>query len=49
MIFEWRELSLFIFFFFYRYVLAVGLENGRIQLLRGIDMQWELWHELDER
>lgn len=36
-----------------RYIIAVGLENGRIQLLSSVDMQqlgqWELWHSLDER
>ncbi|CAO3634423.1 unnamed protein product [Mucor hiemalis] len=36
-----------------KYILAVGLENGRIQLLSSADMQqlnqWELWHAVDER
>lgn len=36
-----------------RYVIAAGLENGRIQLLSSVDMQqldqWGLWHSLDER
>ncbi|KAI8992458.1 WD40-repeat-containing domain protein [Pilobolus umbonatus] len=35
-----------------RYVFAVGLENGRIQLIQSKDMkvdQWELWHTIDER
>ncbi|GAA5816810.1 hypothetical protein MFLAVUS_010344 [Mucor flavus] len=36
-----------------KYVIAAGLENGRIQLLSSVDMQqldqWGLWHSLDER
>lgn len=39
--------------FLFRYVIAAGLENGRIQLLSSVDMQqldqWGLWHSLDER
>lgn len=38
--------------FVYRYVIAVGLENGNIQLLTAnFDNlnQWELWHNVDER
>lgn len=35
------------------YVIAVGLENGRIQLLASADLeqvnQWSLWHNVDER
>ncbi|KAI9473864.1 MAG: WD40-repeat-containing domain protein [Benjaminiella poitrasii] len=36
-----------------KYILAIGLENGRIQLLSSANMQelnkWELWHNLEER
>ncbi|KAI8645941.1 quinon protein alcohol dehydrogenase-like superfamily [Parasitella parasitica] len=36
-----------------KYIIAAGLENGRIQLLSSADLQqvdqWELWHNLDER
>ncbi|CEP19370.1 hypothetical protein [Parasitella parasitica] len=36
-----------------KYIIAAGLENGRIQLLSSVDLeqvgQWEVWHTLDER
>lgn len=36
-----------------RYIIAVGLENGRIQLLSSVDLQqvsqWELWHQFNQR
>jgi elongator complex protein 2 len=33
-------------------VIAIGLENGRIQLLASVDgqaNQWTEWHHVDER
>ncbi|KAK4519809.1 uncharacterized protein ATC70_010051 [Mucor velutinosus] len=36
-----------------KYIIAVGLENGRIQLLSSVDLQqinqWEMWHQFDQR